>query len=443
VIWTAQEWSLEKVSTKMLAERIGVSASTASESIRKLADQGLVDHEKYGAVTLSGDRGRPVPAYGDGAPAPADGDVVVRRAGLQLGRGARRGQRCSSTRCPIGCWPSIDAKLGHPTAHPHGDPIPAADGQVPTPQARQTVRPARTVDAGTVARISDANAEMLSYFDSVGINLDPRLRVLARRDFAGMISVAIEDPRAPTVLPPLSIWEALPQRRFGWSASVVVRPRDSEATPASAASAIETRNTTVRPVMERPGDEMREEFAAGDRGQILGRKVRKHTARGQQMLQAIDTQHRREQRRHRRQHRDLLRDGVRHALILQSTRERGGQTMGEADNHQREEHADRQRRAAVLECRAHARHHTALTGQDAAHESRRCSERRTCRCQFRERDQHCECPVREIDRQKQQADETQPEQQHADRRDARAHRTGPTSRPPPGLRQGNRPSTAA
>ena len=41
VIWTAQEWSLEKVSTKMLAERIGVSASTASESIRKLADQGL------------------------------------------------------------------------------------------------------------------------------------------------------------------------------------------------------------------------------------------------------------------------------------------------------------------------------------------------------------------------------------------------------------------
>ena len=46
VIWTAQEWSPDKVSTKMLAEKIGVSASTASESIRKLADAGLVDHEK-------------------------------------------------------------------------------------------------------------------------------------------------------------------------------------------------------------------------------------------------------------------------------------------------------------------------------------------------------------------------------------------------------------
>ncbi|MGZ5379266.1 MAG: MarR family transcriptional regulator, partial [Mycobacterium sp.] len=44
VIWTAREWSHEKVSTKLLAERLGVSASTASESVRKLADQGLVDH---------------------------------------------------------------------------------------------------------------------------------------------------------------------------------------------------------------------------------------------------------------------------------------------------------------------------------------------------------------------------------------------------------------
>ena len=38
---------------------------------------------------------------------------------------------------------------------------------------------------------------MLRYFDTVGISLDSRLRVLARRDFAGLISVAIEDPANP------------------------------------------------------------------------------------------------------------------------------------------------------------------------------------------------------------------------------------------------------
>src|SRR6266568_1719135 len=57
VIWTTQEWSPEKVSTKLLAERIGVSASTVSEAVRKLADQGLVEHARYGSITLT-DNGR-------------------------------------------------------------------------------------------------------------------------------------------------------------------------------------------------------------------------------------------------------------------------------------------------------------------------------------------------------------------------------------------------
>jgi DtxR family Mn-dependent transcriptional regulator len=189
-IWTAQEWSHEKVSTKLLAERIGVSASTASESIRKLADQGLVNHEKYGAVTLT-DAGR--------------------RAALQMVRRHRLMETFLVNELGYS-WDEvhdeaevlehavsdlmldrIDAKLGHPTRDPHGDPIPAADGQVPTPPARQ-LSECENGDAGTVARISDADPEMLRYFDSVGISLDSRLRVVARRDFAGLITVAIGSP---------------------------------------------------------------------------------------------------------------------------------------------------------------------------------------------------------------------------------------------------------
>jgi DtxR family Mn-dependent transcriptional regulator len=190
VIWTAQEWSLEKVSTKMLAERIGVSASTASESIRKLADQGLVDHAKYGAVALT-EAGRRAAI------------AMVRRHRLmetflvqELGYSwdevhdeAEVLEHAVSDRLLA----RIEAKLGYPTRDPHGDPIPAADGRVPTPPARQ-LSACRDGDAGTVARISDADPQMLRYFDSVGISLDSRLRVMARRDFAGMISVAIESP---------------------------------------------------------------------------------------------------------------------------------------------------------------------------------------------------------------------------------------------------------
>lgn len=195
-IWTAQEWSHEKVSTKMLAERIGVSASTASESIRKLADQGLVHHEKYGAVTLT-----------DACRSAAL--AMVRRHRLletflvnELGYSwdevhdeAEILEHAVSDRM----LDRMDAKLGHPTRDPHGDPIPAADGRVPTPPARQ-LSDCADGEAGTVARISDADPEMLRYFDTVGISLDSRLRVLARRDFAGLISVQIDNSGESTTV---------------------------------------------------------------------------------------------------------------------------------------------------------------------------------------------------------------------------------------------------
>ncbi len=197
VIWNAQEWSRDKVSTKMLAEKIGVSASTASESIRKLAEQGLVNHEKYGAVTLTESGRRAALA-------------MVRRHRLleaflvkELGYSwdevhdeAEVLEHAVSDRLVA----RIDAKLGFPQRDPHGDPIPGSDGQVPTPPARQ-LWSCTDGDAGTVARISDADPEMLRYFDSIGISLDSRLRVLTRREFAGMISIAVESADgAPTTV---------------------------------------------------------------------------------------------------------------------------------------------------------------------------------------------------------------------------------------------------
>ncbi|WP_343602471.1 manganese-binding transcriptional regulator MntR [Mycobacterium sp.] len=187
VIWNAQEWSPDKVSTKMLAAKMGVSASTASESIRKLAEQGLVDHEKYGAVTLT-DAGRRAAL------------AMVRRHRLletflvcELGYGwdevhdeAEVLEHAVSDQL-VG---RIDAKLGHPRRDPHGDPIPAPDGNVPSPPARQ-LWTCRDGDTGTVARISDADPQMLRYFDSIGISLDARVQVLARREFAGVISVTV------------------------------------------------------------------------------------------------------------------------------------------------------------------------------------------------------------------------------------------------------------
>lgn len=193
VIWSAQEWSPDKISTKMLAQRMGVSASTASESIRKLTDQGLVHHEKYRSITLT-DAGRRAAL------------AVVRRHRLletflmrELGYSwdeVHDEAEVMEHAVSEMMLDRIDAKLGYPTRDPHGDPIPAADGLVPTPPAQQ-LSACTDGDVVTVARISDADPDMLRYFDDVGITLDSHIKVLARRDFAGMISVSVESCGGP------------------------------------------------------------------------------------------------------------------------------------------------------------------------------------------------------------------------------------------------------
>ena len=187
VIWTAQEWSHDKVSTKLLADRIGVSASTASESIRKLADQGLVDHEKYGAVTLT-DAGRRAAL------------AMVRRHRLmetflvnELGYGwdevhdeAEVLEHAVSDRFVE----RVADLLGHPDRDPHGDPIPAADGTVHLPDAQVMWQVA--TGEYRVARISDADPELLRYLEGAGLVLDAHVSLVERRAVTGVVSVQVD-----------------------------------------------------------------------------------------------------------------------------------------------------------------------------------------------------------------------------------------------------------
>ncbi|SNS27713.1 DtxR family transcriptional regulator, Mn-dependent transcriptional regulator [Rhodococcoides kyotonense] len=190
VIWTASEWSEDAVSTKMLSERIGVSASTVSEAIRKLADQGMVDHARYGAISLT-DRGRTAAI------------AMVRRHRLietflvrELGYGwdeVHDEAEILEHAVSDLMMARIDAKLGFPQRDPHGDPIPSVDGDITSPEA---TRLSDYIDGqcGRVARISDSDPAMLRYFDSVGIKLDLSITVLERRDYAGTVAIEFGQP---------------------------------------------------------------------------------------------------------------------------------------------------------------------------------------------------------------------------------------------------------
>lgn len=187
VIWTAREWSDERVSTKLLAGSLGVSASTASEAIRKLADQGLVNHEKYGEVTLT--------ASGRAAAV----QMVRRHRLLETFLVSELGYSWDEVHDEAEVLEHavsnelmrrMDAKLGYPHRDPHGDPIPQEDGSIRWPDGT-LLNELPEGTTGTVVRISDHDPEMLRYFDDVGIALDAEVLIQARRQFAGTTAVTV------------------------------------------------------------------------------------------------------------------------------------------------------------------------------------------------------------------------------------------------------------
>lgn len=195
-IWSFCEWSDERVSTKMLAEKIGVSASTVSEAIKKLAEQGLVDHARYGSIALT-EKGKAV-ALSMVRRHRLIETYLVRELGYswdEVHDEAEVLEHAVSERLIA----RIDAKLGHPERDPHGDPIPTPDGAVPAPDARP-LSDYQNGESGRVARISDDDPQMLRYFDSVGISLDTEIEIVERRDYAGTIAVRIDSADSPLEL---------------------------------------------------------------------------------------------------------------------------------------------------------------------------------------------------------------------------------------------------
>lgn len=187
LIWSATEWSGDPITVKQLSERMGVRAATVSDGIRRLADQGLVVHEPYGAIELTDDGRR-------GAVA------MVRRHRLietflveELGYGwdeVHDEAEVLEHAVSDGLVDRIDRRLGYPARDPHGDPIPTADGTPRRPEAVPLLN-AETGVPLTVVRISDADPAVLRYLGERGIGLDAVLTVDEHRAFAGDVTVNI------------------------------------------------------------------------------------------------------------------------------------------------------------------------------------------------------------------------------------------------------------
>ena len=111
-----------------LAKRLGLSPSTVTTAIKRLADRGLVDHRPYRGVELTA-RGTRLAVSSI-----RRHRIVERFLADQLGYDVREVDGLATTfehDLPQDVEDRLFVALGRPATCPHGHPIPADDAQEP------------------------------------------------------------------------------------------------------------------------------------------------------------------------------------------------------------------------------------------------------------------------------------------------------------------------
>src|SRR6201992_641326 len=188
-IYALEERDAQPVSTTALAERLGVTAASASGMVKRLGELGLVTHRRYHGVLLT-DQGRRVAL-----------EVMRHHRLLELYLFESLGVPWDRVHEEAEVLEHvlseeleelIAAKLGDPTHDPHGDPIPTRDLKIEegSTASLQTLHPG---DRATFTRVSDSDPEMLRFLAARGIAPGEELEVIDKQPFDGPLYVRFGD----------------------------------------------------------------------------------------------------------------------------------------------------------------------------------------------------------------------------------------------------------
>lgn len=199
VIWSAVEWGDAPITTKGLAARLGTTQANVSDTVKRLAAQGLIEHRPYKPVTLT-DLGERLAR------------AMVRRHRLietfltevlhygweEVHDDAELLEHAASEFFLA----QVDTHLCHPRRDPHGDAIPGPEGEWV-----RLVAPL-LADAGegvhTVARVADTDPDQLARLSDLGIAPGTALTVDAEgavRWDGSLLALDRDDRAAIRVLP--------------------------------------------------------------------------------------------------------------------------------------------------------------------------------------------------------------------------------------------------
>jgi DtxR family transcriptional regulator, Mn-dependent transcriptional regulator len=184
----------EPAETDAIAELLSIAPASVSGMIRRLAEQGLVTHERYrGArLTVAGRRAalrtvrrhRVIEAYLT---------IALGYSWDRVHDEAERLEHAASDEL----IDRMESAIGEPATDPHGAPIPSRDGTLREPSL-VPLSALAIGDTVRVERVGDRSGEQLRYLAELGIVPGAIVRVAAREPFDGALQLRISD-RAQTI----------------------------------------------------------------------------------------------------------------------------------------------------------------------------------------------------------------------------------------------------
>lgn len=195
-IWKAYEWPGGVASTNDLAHSLGVTPSTVSATLKKLAREEYINYEPYGSITLTA-AGQAIAVK-----------VVRRHRIIETYLVEKLGLRWDQVHIEADALEHaisdfvlqrMDEVLGRPTHDPHGDPIPSVDGSIELIDAVPLARTSTGVEL-EVVRVSDRDSAVLRYLSARGVSVGTRLTLLKMDDAVGVLEVLLEGDSIPREL---------------------------------------------------------------------------------------------------------------------------------------------------------------------------------------------------------------------------------------------------
>jgi DtxR family transcriptional regulator, Mn-dependent transcriptional regulator len=174
--------------TNEIAARLAIAPGSVSAMVRRLADQGLLEHERYRGARLT-DAGRRA-ALRTLRRHRVIESYLARALGYAWDRVHAEAERLEHAASDE-LIDRMAAAIGEPTVDPHGAPIPTREGAVEEP-AHVTLAELPAAVPSRVVRVSDEDGERLRYLAELGIGLGAAVEVVAREPYGGPVTLRVE-----------------------------------------------------------------------------------------------------------------------------------------------------------------------------------------------------------------------------------------------------------